>query len=130
MMKNERENIDDLIKQALSEEESEILERLGEEQSVFEQLLSNFQGKMKWMSMYIAFMILVFFLLSIYCLIEFLNADDIRLMILWGAGMGASFLTVGMLKMWQWMQMDKNALLREIKRLELHIAALHINKIS
>ena len=130
MMKNERENIDDLIKQALSEEESEVLERLSEEQSIFEQLLSNFQGKMKWMSMYIAFMILVFFLLSIYCLIEFLNADDIRLMILWGAGMGASFLTVGMLKMWQWMQMDKNALLREIKRLELHIAALHKNKIS
>ena len=127
-MKNERENIDDLIKQALSEEESEILERLSEEQSIFEQLLSNFQGKMKWMSMYIAFMILVFFLLSIYCLIEFLNADDIRLMILWGAGMGASFLTVGMLKMWQWMQMDKNTLLREIKRLELHIAALHKNK--
>ena len=126
-MKNERENIDDLIKQALSEEESEILERLSEEQSIFEQLLSNFQGKMKWMSMYIAFMILVFFLLSIYCLIEFLNADDIRLMILWGAGMGASFLTVGMLKMWQWMQMDKNTLLREIKRLELHIAALHKN---
>ena len=129
-MKNERENIDDLIKQALSEEESEVLERLSEEQSIFEQLLSNFQGKMKWMSMYIAFMILVFFLLSIYCLIEFLNADDIRLMILWGAGMGASFLTVGMLKMWQWMQMDKNTLLREIKRLELHIAALHKNKIS
>ena len=77
MMKNERENIDDLIKQALSEEESEVLERLSEEQSIFEQLLSNFQGKMKWMSMYIAFMILVFFLLSIYCLIEFLNADDI-----------------------------------------------------
>ena len=129
-MKNKRENIDELIKQALSEEESEVLERLSEEQSIFEQLLSNFQGKMKWMSMYIAFMILVFFLLSIYCLIEFLNADDIRLMILWGAGMGASFLTVGMLKMWQWMQMDKNALLREIKRLELHIAALHKNKIS
>ena len=129
-MKNEQENIDDLIKQALSEEESEVLERLSEEQSIFEQLLSNFQGKMKWMSMYIAFMILVFFLLSIYCLIEFLNADDIRLMILWGAGMGASFLTVGMLKMWQWMQMDKNTLLREIKRLELHIAALHKNKIS
>ena len=129
-MKNERENIDDLIKQALSEEESEVLERLSEEQSIFEQLLSNFQGKMKWMSMYIAFMILVFFLLSIYCLIEFLNADEIRLMLLWGAGMGASFLTVGMLKMWQWMQMDKNTLLREIKRLELHIAALHKNKTS
>lgn len=129
-MKEERENIDDLIKQALSEEESEILERLGEEQSIFEQLLTNFQGKMKWMSMYIAFMILVFFIISIYCLIEFLNAEDIRLMMMWGAGMGASLLIVGMLKMWQWMQMDKNTILRELKRLEIHIAALHKNKSS
>jgi hypothetical protein len=127
-MKEEKDNIDELIKQALSEEESEILERLGEEQSIFEQLLTNFQGKMKWMSMYIAFMILVFFIISIYCLIEFLNAEDLRMMMLWGAGMGASFLTVGMLKMWQWMQMDKNSLMREIKRLEIHIAALHKNK--
>jgi len=127
IMKEEKDNIDELIKQALSEEESEILERLGEEQSIFEQLLTNFQGKMKWMSMYIAFMILVFFILSIYCLIEFLNAEDIRLMILWGAALGGSFFTVGLLKMWHWMQMDKNALMREIKRLEIHIAALHKN---
>ena len=129
-MKEEQENIDELIKQALSEEESEILERLGEEQSIFEQLLTNFQGKMKWISMYIAFMILVFFVISIFCLIKFLNAEDLRLMLLWGAAMGASFFTVGFLKMWHWMQMDKNTLLREIKRLELHIAALHKNKTS
>ncbi|MCK5665847.1 MAG: hypothetical protein KAI17_20305, partial [Thiotrichaceae bacterium] len=124
-MRDDKKNIDDLIKQALTEEESEILDRLGEEQNVFEQLLSNFQGKMKWMSMYIAFMILVFFILSIYCLIEFINAEDIRLMILWGAGMSASFLTVGMLKMWQWMQMDKNSIMRELKRLELHLASIN-----
>jgi hypothetical protein len=129
-MNDKKENIDDLIKQALTEEESEILERLGEEQSIFEQLLSNFQGKMKWISMYVAFMILVFFILSIYCLIQFVNAEDLRLMMMWGAGMGGSLLTVVMLKMWQWMQMDKNTLLREIKRLEFHLAALNKNNIS
>ena len=107
-MRDDKKNIDDLIKQALTEEESEILDRLGQEQNVFEQLLSNFQGKMKWMSMYIAFMILVFFILSIYCLIEFINAEDIRLMILWGAGMSASFLTVGMLKMWKHPQISRS----------------------
>ena len=129
-MNDKQENIDDLIKQALTEEESEILERLGEEQSIFEQLLSNFQGKMKWISMYVAFMILVFFILSIYCLVQFLNVEDLRLMMMWGAGMGASLLTVVMLKMWQWMQMDKNTLLREIKRLEFHLATINKNNIS
>jgi uncharacterized protein DUF6768 len=123
-MKEERENIDDLIKQALSEEESEILERLGE-QSLFEQLMANFQGRMKWIALYSVFMMLVIFALSVYCFIEFLRAEEIRNMILWGAGMGMGMMAVGLLKTWHWMQMDKNTLIREIKRLELHIAALH-----
>lgn len=129
-MNDKKENIDDLIKQALTEEESEILERLGEERNIFEQLLSNFQGKMKWISLYIAFMILVFFILFIYCLVQFLNAEDLRLMMMWGAAMGGSFFTVGLLKMWQWMQMDKNTLLREVKRLEFHLVSLNKNNIS
>lgn len=129
-MNDKKENIDDLIKQALTEEESEILERLGEERNIFEQLLSNFQGKMKWISLYIAFMILVFFVLFIYCLIQFVNTEDLRLMMMWGAAMGGSFLTVGMLKMWQWMQMDKNTMLREIKRLEFHLVAINKNNNS
>ena len=129
-MNDKKENIDDLIKQALTEEESEILERLGEERNIFEQLLSNFQGKMKWISLYIAFMILVFFILFIYCLVQFLNAEDLRLMMMWGAAMCGSFFTVGLLKMWQWMQMDKNTLLREIKRLEFHLVSINKNNIS
>ncbi len=126
-MKQERENIDELIKQALSEEESEILERL-KEQTVFEQLMANFQGKMKWIAMYSAFMMLVIFALSVYCFIEFLQAEEVKQMLLWGAGMGMGMMAVGLLKTWHWMQMDKNAVLREIKRLELHIAALYKNK--
>ena len=128
-MKEEQENIDDLIKQALSEEESEILERL-DEQSIFEQVMSTYQGKMKWLGIYVTFLILVFTVFLIYCLVEFLRTEDIRQMLLWGAGMGGSFLMVMMLKIWKFMQMDKNTILRELKRLELHIAALHKNKSS
>ncbi len=117
------EDIDRLIKEALSEEDSEILDRL-QEQSLFESLMSNFQGKMKWIAMYSFFMILVIFALSIYCLVEFLEAEEIREMLLWGAGMMVGLVMVGMLKMWHWMQMDKNALVREIKRLELQVGLL------
>jgi len=117
------EDIDRLIKEALSEEDSDILDRL-QEQSLFESLMSNFQGKMKWIAMYSFFMILVIFALSIYCLVQFLEAEEIREMLLWGAGMMVGLVMVGMLKMWHWMQMDKNALVREIKRLELQVGLL------
>jgi len=126
-MKTNEENIDDLIKQALNEEESEILQRLGE-QSIIEQMMSTFQGKMKWIALYSLFIMLVLFGLSVYCLIEFLNANSTRDMVLWGAGMGMGMMAVGMLKVWHWMQMDKNVILREIKRLELQIATMYKNK--
>ena len=74
-------------------------------------------------------MILVIFALSIYCLVQFLEAEEIREMLLWGAGMMVGLVMVGMLKMWHWMQMDKNALVREIKRLELQVGLL-VKKMS
>ncbi len=127
-MKTNETNIDELIKQALTEEESEMLERLGE-QSVLEQMMSTFQGKMKWIAIYSIIIMLVLFGLSVYCLFEFLNANNTRDMVMWGAGMGMGMMAVGMLKVWHWMQMDKNAILREIKRLELHLATLNKNNV-
>lgn len=128
-MKENSENIDELIKQALSEEESEILERLGE-QSIFDQMMATFQGRMKWVAIYSAFIMVIIFALSVYSFIQFLDAEELREMILWGAGMGIGMMSVGLLKTWHWMQMDKNTILREIKRLELHIVSLHKNLAS
>jgi len=122
----DKQNIDDLIKQALSEEESEILERL-DELSIFEQIMSTFQGKMKWVALYSAIIMIIIFALSVYCFVQFLQAEEIREMLLWGAGMGIGMMAVGLLKTWHWMQMDKNTLLREIKRLEILIAKLYKN---
>lgn len=129
-MNDKKDNIDDLINQALSEEESEILERLEEEQSIFEQMMANFKGKMKWLALYSIFIMLLLFAFAVYCFIQFLQAEEIRSMLLWGAGMGFGMMAVGMLKTWHWMQMDKNTILREIKRLELRMATLNKNNNS
>lgn len=122
-MKNQ-ENIDELLKQALTEEDNEVLKRI-EEQGIFEQLATNFQGKLKWVAMFSAF--IMFFLtgFAFYSFFQFYNATDIREMMLWGAGMGISMMAVGQLKTWHWMQMDKNSLLREIKRLEYQVSLLN-----
>jgi hypothetical protein len=123
-MKNSEVDIDELIKQALTEEESEHLKLLHKEQNVFEELLASFEGTRKWLSVYVTVVIFVVFGLSIYSLVQFLSVEGTREMILWGAATGGSLLIVTMLKVWYWMQMDRNAIIREIKRLELQIAAL------
>jgi uncharacterized protein DUF6768 len=121
-MKNQ-DNIDELLKKALSEEDAEILKKI-EDQGVFDLLASNFKGKLKWFAMISVVFMLILIGLAFYCFFQFYNAIDLREMMLWGAGMGISMMAVGQLKTWHWMQMDKNALVREIKRLELQISIL------
>lgn len=125
-MKNE-ENIDDLIKQALSEEESEFLERLGE-QSLMEEGLGLLQGRRGWISIWIGFVIFVVFIGSIYCLIQFFEVNETKELMIWGGGFFLGIFMVTSLKIWAWMQMDRNAIIREIKRLEVQLTVLHNKK--
>ena len=45
-------------------------------------------------------------------------------MIGWAMAFGFSMATVSMLKLWAWMEIEKNTTVREIKRLELQVAML------
>lgn len=122
------EDIDKLIKDTLNEEETKFYDSL-EEQNILQMVLGLFKGKNKWIMFLMNIMTLVFFGLFIYCLVQFFNADIEKDYIKWGIGTLVFLLGVSMLKIFAWMQMDKNALLRELKRLELQISSLSI-KIS
>ncbi len=122
-MKNNREDIDTLIKETLTREEAKFYDEL-EEQNVFEMIGGLFYGKNKWIMILMNIMTLVFFGLFVYCTIQFFKVTTIEEMIKWGIGGLVFLLGVSMLKVFAWMQMDKNALLREIKRLEIQISSL------
>ncbi len=122
-MKTNMEDIDQLIKETLTQEEAKFYDEL-EEQNVFEMMLGLFKGKNKWIMYGMNFMILVFFVLFIYCTIQFFDTEITKELIKWGIGSLVFLLGVSMLKVFSWMQMDKNAILREIKRLELQVSSL------
>jgi len=122
-MKNETEKINALIEKALSAEEAEFYHNL-DEQSMPEMVSGLFRGKLKWITLISMVAMLVIFALGVYCLIKFLTVEEIRGMIKWGAAMMFCMLGVSMLKLMYWIQMDKNALMREIKRLEWQISLL------
>ncbi|WP_272149454.1 DUF6768 family protein [Tenacibaculum aiptasiae] len=117
------EDIDKLIKETLTEEEAKFYEEL-DEQNVFQMIGGLFQGKNKWIMVLMNIMTLVFFGLFIYCIVKFFNSEVTKDLIKWGVGTMIFLLGVSMLKIFAWMQMDKNALLREIKRLELQVSSL------
>lgn len=127
-MKNKTEAIDDLIKETLTQEEAKFYDGL-EEQGVFQMVWGLFKGKNKWIMLLMNIVTLVFFTLFIYCIVQFFNTEITKDLIKWSVGALVFLLGVSMLKLFAWMQMDKNALLREIKRLELQVSSL-ANKMS
>ena len=120
---NITEDIDKLIKETLTEEEARFYQEL-DEQNVFQMIGGLFQGKNKWIMILMNVMTLVFFGLFIYCIVQFFETTETKALIQWSVGAIIFLLGVSMLKIFAWTQMDKNALLREIKRLELQVSSL------
>ena len=50
--------------------------------------------------------------------------DIIQPDIAWAGGFGLSLIAIAMLKIWYWMELNKNAVTREVKRVELQLARL------
>ncbi|CAM1341238.1 DUF6768 family protein [Tenacibaculum aestuarii] len=117
------EDIDALIKETLTEEEAKFYDEL-EEQNVFQMIGGLFEGKNKWIMYGMNFVTLIFFGLFIYCIVQFFHAEETKELIKWASGTIIFLMGVSMLKMFAWMQMDKKAILREIKRLEIQVSSL------
>ena len=122
-MSIDKEDIDKLIKETLTQEESKFYDEL-EEQNVLQMVLGLFHGKNKWIMILMNLMTLVFFGLFVYCTVQFFNTNETNELIKWGIGGLVFLFGVSILKVFAWMQMDKNAIIREVKRLELQVSSL------
>lgn len=122
-MHRENEKIDELIKETLTEEEAKFYDEL-EEQNILGKLGEVYKGKMGWLAITMNVVHLIIFGLFVYCLVQFFNTDDTNTLIQWASAGFLCMIFMGMLKLYVWMQMDKNDTLRELKRLELQVAAM------
>lgn len=119
-MKDNTKKIDKLIKETLSQEEAKFYNEL-EEQNIFKKILGIFKGKTAVLSILMNSVNIVVFCLFIYCIIQSFDAENTNDLILWVGAIILCFITMSMIKIFSWMQMNKNDLSREIKRLELLI---------
>ncbi len=122
-MKTNMEDIDKLIKETLTQEEAKFYDEL-EEQNIFKMVGGLYKGKNAWLSIIMHIITTIVFGLLIYCIIQTFDAENTNDLMLWIAGVFFCFMVMGMLKIFAWMQMHKNALMREIKRLELQVSSL------
>ncbi|MCR9250698.1 MAG: hypothetical protein NXI20_09740 [bacterium] len=123
-MNKSNEEIDEIIKKALSQEEAQFYEDL-DEQNLPEQLLGLYKGKLKWITLYATLMQLALTGLAGYCAYQFFTVETVKEMVTWGVSGLFLALSVSMIKLFHWMQMNKNSIVREIKRIELQISMMN-----
>jgi len=116
--------LDKKIQEALRAEDAELFKDFAEEPSVFEMLMETCRGRHRWLNILGAFWTLVFLVLGIVAAVKFFSAEGTRDIVMWAAACIVCVSAVSMLKIWYFLEMNKNSVTREIKRLELQIARL------
>ena len=123
-MKHANSDIDDKIRQALAEDDQLLdFDELGE-QNIFEMLVGIFRGRLWWLNLLIWIFQLIFIGVAVRAAWSFFEASEVRDQILFATVFLWSVGVIGMFKMWFWMAMNRNTILRELKRLELQVARL------
>ncbi len=122
-MNMKKEDIDNLIEESLNEKEVKFYNEL-EEGGMAKQWFGLYKGAFKGWAILITTVQLVLTVLMFYLGYEFFTESLSTDLIHFGGLFFIVFVAVTMLKLWHWMQMDKNSILREMKRIEFQIAVL------
>jgi prolipoprotein diacylglyceryltransferase len=118
-----KNDVDQLIREALKAEDVADLEQLGEP-GIPDMAIGVFRGRLRWYGALFLVIVLVCAVLAAYCGARFLVVTDVLQALRWGAGFFVCLIVVLSGKVWYWMQMERYAMTREIKRAELLVAHL------
>jgi uncharacterized membrane protein YciS (DUF1049 family) len=117
-------DIDDKIREALRKEDSELLEHYRQEPAIYEMVMETFRGRFRWLNVLVFTWSLV--TVGLLCLLGYLffHAESTQAMIAYATGFVWGLIWIAMMKIWFWLEMNKNSITREVKRLELQLANL------
>ena len=115
-------DLDKMIEQALGDEESEVLRRIGGEPGFVEHAMGMFGAGLHWTVRFMLFGQAVIFLAGVWAAWNFFQAGDPVLQLRWG--LPATVLLLGSLavKLAVGPPIFHNRVMRELKRIELQIA--------
>jgi hypothetical protein len=117
-------DIDERIREALHKEDPELLEHYRGEQSIPQMVIDSFRSRHRWLVVVALTEATILSVLEIVVAYQFFQAESTREMIAWATGFVSCLFVIAMIKIWYWMELNKNSLAREIKRLELELANL------
>ncbi|MEM7625012.1 MAG: DUF6768 family protein [Planctomycetota bacterium] len=117
-------DLDDLLKQSLDPKTAAALTQEDTVRQHFQEIADVFKGRSRaWGALLVLDMILAgtLFVVSI---VGMFRADDLRWTVIWAASAVFFGVAAGIIKLWLYMRINRNRVLREVKRLELAVAVL------
>jgi len=118
------DNLDSRIKKELERETSEIDALLAKEGGLPDMVSAAWHGGLRRWIWITSIFLLPISALMVWCGYEFFTAASSDDRIFWGFSTVLSAMMQIGIKQWQWMEMSRASTMREIKRLELAVAAL------
>lgn len=113
---------DDLLDDAITLEERDLLRRIGDDPGHVNQVLSLFAGRSGWVSVVLLAAQAVMFVAGLLTGWRFFQADDALSAVHWGLPAAVLLIMSLMLKLALWPAMQANRVLLALKRLELMTA--------
>jgi len=92
---------------------------LASEPNLAEELITAFRGRNNWTNVLAVVFSIVGMALAIWAGFRFYGAEAVREQLLWGGLCLLGVLFISFIKVWFWMEMHSNRILREVKRVEL-----------
>ena len=89
------------------------------EPNLAEEVITVFRGRHRWMHAIIVVVTLIFVVLAVWASLQFYHAEVVREQLLWGGLALVALLMISFMKVWFWLEMHTNRILREVKRVEL-----------
>ncbi len=123
MKMKKNEEIDQLIKEALSADEKELFDSY-DEQNLLEMIGGLFDGKLKWLNTLTIIVQVVVFGFCVYFAYRFFTTSETAELIKFGIGIIVTMISITYIKIFHLMEMNKNATIREMKRVELQLSML------
>ncbi|MBT8336901.1 MAG: hypothetical protein KJO11_09875 [Gemmatimonadetes bacterium] len=116
-------DIDDRIRQALSAEDRALMDAFGDEQTIFDLIGRSFRGRMKALMVIAWVAMFAMFAFAVLSAVQLLAAPDVDSRINWAVALVVSTQFLLGMKMWYFLELNRLATARDIRRLELRMMA-------
>lgn len=114
--------LDRMIEEALAAEDREILEET-QELGLFQQMAGQYRGPNAWVNWLNTLGLFAYGALALWAALRFFTASGAEALVFWGVLLTVAIVAVAAIKLYMLGKVETDRVLRELKRVELMLAA-------